>query len=516
MKLQLRPYQIEGIQQLSEGFASGYSSQIFQLATGGGKTITFSAIASRFIQKSSRKVVIAVNREELLVQARQTLLKWFGIVAEVVAAGKRNIDFNAQVFVTMVETANRRLARKSDFFGDVGLLIIDECHLGNFSKLYCHFDNSLRIGVTATPISSSKKRPLKNEWESIVCGINISDLIASGNLMPNKTYHVKNMNRDSLKVSKGDFNERLMGNEFSTGKHIQNCFKAYQQFCNNEKTLVFNCNVDHSKLVNEYFSNKGVKSKHLDGSMPKKERREILQWFANTTDAVLNNVGVLTTGFDEPSIRNIIVNKSTMSLPLWLQMTGRGSRPAPGKEYFTIVDLGGNALVHGDWSDVRDWEAIFKDPVKSNSSSELGIAPTKDCPECQAIIHASASHCKHCGYKYESTIEYDKEELSFEVFVNNINVKDRIAYNEKNGNNEYATIHSIKATFIKEVRAQVDEMTDSIAYELLDAYLIKVAEWCKLRGKKFDEFHKRTPTDWLFKELKKYYGWEPQKLQLVL
>ena len=46
----------------------------------------------------------------------------------------------------------------------------------------------------------------------------------------------------------------------------------------------------------------------------------------------MNNVGILTTGFDCPNVEAIILNRATKSLSLYYQMIGRGSRIAENKE----------------------------------------------------------------------------------------------------------------------------------------------------------------------------------------
>jgi superfamily II DNA or RNA helicase len=53
----------------------------------------------------------------------------------------------------------------------------------------------------------------------------------------------------------------------------------------------------------------------------------------------LTSVGILTTGFDEPTVDTIILNRATKSLTLY-QMIGRGSRKLPNKDMFTVIDLG--------------------------------------------------------------------------------------------------------------------------------------------------------------------------------
>ena len=57
---------------------------------------------------------------------------------------------------------------------------------------------------------------------------------------------------------------------------------------------------------------------------------------------VMINAGILTTGFNFPALQTVQVLRATVSVPLWLQIIGRGSRIYPGKEYFNILDHGRN------------------------------------------------------------------------------------------------------------------------------------------------------------------------------
>ena len=87
-----------------------------------------------------------------------------------------------------------------------------------------------------------------------------------------------------------------------------------------------------------------------------------MAWFKNTPDAILTSVGILTTGFDEPTIESIIINRATKSMALYFQMIGRGSRVIDDKKEFSVVDLGNNMSRFGLWTDDVDWQLIFKNP----------------------------------------------------------------------------------------------------------------------------------------------------------
>src|SRR6185295_11960533 len=78
--------------------------------------------------------------------------------------------------------------------------------------------------------------------------------------------------------------------------------------------------------------------------------------------AILTSVSILTTGFDEPTVESIILNRATKSLTLYFQMIGRGSRVLADKKEFMVIDLGNNLNRFGLWEAGVDWEAIFKNP----------------------------------------------------------------------------------------------------------------------------------------------------------
>jgi superfamily II DNA/RNA helicase len=106
----------------------------------------------------------------------------------------------------------------------------------------------------------------------------------------------------------------------------------------------------------------------ITGETEKKERAEILQKFKQEPDAIICNVGVLTAGFDEPTIETIILNRATKSLSLYLQMIGRGSRLSENKSNFTVIDLGKNTARHGQYTDFFDWQTYFKNGTKKENN----------------------------------------------------------------------------------------------------------------------------------------------------
>ena len=56
-------------------------------------------------------------------------------------------------------------------------MIIDEAHYNSFTKLFKFFSNSFVLGVTATPLSSNIELPMTDNYDELIVGESIQDLI---------------------------------------------------------------------------------------------------------------------------------------------------------------------------------------------------------------------------------------------------------------------------------------------------------------------------------------------------
>ena len=471
---------------------------VAQLATGGGKTVCFAEICDRYCARSSQDILILVHREELLTQAAKAIR----LPVQKVVAGMKTIP-PARVYVAMVESAHKRL----HLFENIGMVIVDECHIGNFTKVIDHFKEQYIIGFTATPLAAKKTNPLRNYFDDIVCGIDIPDLIEQGFLAPEQTYSSSSIvERAKLKMKAGEFDASQMGAMYKEPKYIDTTIKAYQKHSLGRKTIIFNCNVEHSQAVNAAFIEAGFNSRHLDATST--DRVETLEWFANTPDAILNNIGIATTGFDQPDIETVIVNKATASMPLWLQMCGRGARPHPIKLAFTIIDLGGNCLTHGSWAASRNWENIFHNPKKPGA----GVAPVKECPKCAALLHTSKMVCdaKHlgmlfpCGHIFPKKIVLDQGIEDFILMTDSVDIKKLIQMNEhhKEYRSLFVAIEHVALLAkknIKKINADnylyIKKKNDEIA-----------RLWCKEKNRKYNRFHINLADEKLKTTLKTIYN----------
>ena len=336
---------------------------LYQLPTGGGKTVIFSEIVRRYIETRKKKVVVLTHRIELCAQT-SNMLSEFNVKNKIINSSVKELDDQEDYmcFVAMVETLNNRLNDDKVELREIGMVIIDEAHYNSFRKLFKFFKGCFILGVTATPLSSNMKLPMKDKYHELITGDTINSLIDKGFLAKPVTY-TYDVGLGSLKIGmNGDYTVKSSEDLYGNSMMQEKLLKAYEERAKGNKTLIFNNGINTSVQVYETFRHEGYPIRHLDNTNSKQERSDILEWFKNTDDAILTSVSILTTGFDEPTVETVILNRATKSLTLYFQMIGRASRILPNKREFSIIDLGNNTARFGLWNSGVNWQAIFRNP----------------------------------------------------------------------------------------------------------------------------------------------------------
>lgn len=364
-KKELYGYQKGDIDKIFERLDNAPSDYhlLYQLPTGGGKTVIFSEIVRRYLKQYNKKVVVLTHRIELCKQTSK-MLKGFEVKNKIINSKIKELPDQEEYscFVAMVETLKNRLNDEKLRIDNVGLVIIDEAHYNSFRKLFSQFKKAFILGVTATPLSSNIKLPMHQNYDELIVGDTIQSLIDKGFLAKAITYSY-DVGLTSLKVGiNGDYTIKSSDDLYMNMVMQEKLLHAYTEKSLGKKTLIFNNGINTSIYVYDTFREAGYTIRHLDNNTSADDRKDILQWFKKTPDAILTSVGILTTGFDEPTVESIILNRATKSLTLYFQMIGRGSRKLALKDNFTVIDLGNNALRFGLWNEPVDWQHIFKSP----------------------------------------------------------------------------------------------------------------------------------------------------------
>lgn len=374
-------------------------------ATGSGKTKCFIYLAKRAMEKGFT-VLILTEASKIYDQLTEELH-----AGNINAQKKDGNILPGHIYIAMAQTLVRRPKMVAAFqnFGQQVLIINDEAHIGTATKLINQLllNNPLLIGFTATP--DFKFAPhLPELYKAIVVGPQPDELVNDGFLSPYRHYARVLADFSGLKVKGGEYTEASQEQVFESKKVYDGLIKDLGEVPF-KKAVVFTASIKHCDDVYNRLHEAGFNAIAIHSKAPD-PGYHMSRYMSDTPGApnICVSVGILTKGWDFPAVDLVILNRATTSLPLYLQMIGRGSRTAHGKGLFTVLDYGGNYERHGLWDAEIPWADKWNKKPKKKEGS---VAPVKHCQECDYINPASVSVCKNCGFTFPApTVEPDSAE----------------------------------------------------------------------------------------------------------
>ena len=420
MKINLREYQQEGVQNIRLSYMQGKKSVLYVLPTGGGKTVIFSHIAEQAAIKGNR-VCILVHRSELVDQSSESLSK-IGVEHGVITAGKE-LDLSKTVQVASVFTLVRRLHLiPADFFG---LIVVDEAHhavAGSWKKTIDHFLKAKVLGVTATPERLDGKG-LGNYFQEMIIGEDTAWLTANNYLAPAKVFAPPNkLDKTTLGKRGGDYRMEEAENQMQQGGIMGDAVTHYEKHIHPATAIAFCCTIAHAEAVAKAFNDAGINSTSLTGDNCK-DRKDTIKKLATGEIKVLTSCQIISEGTDVPTVGGAILLRPTQSLSLYLQQVGRCLRPAKGKQYAIINDHVGNSITHGLPNQPRDWSLDGKkvrDKVKA--------PPLKVCDACFAVNPIGVKECVDCGHPFEVEERKGFKRIDGDLVERTLKVNDYVEY----------------------------------------------------------------------------------------
>jgi len=411
--VQLRPYQQEAVEAIYRHLRTRDDNPCVVLPTGTGKSLVLGQVATDAVQQWNGRVLVLAHVRELLEQNADKIRRLCPeIDIGVYSAGLRSRDTDNPVIVAGIQSVYRRACE----LGPFDVAIVDEAHLipPDGEGMYRTFLGEARVvnprlrivGLTATPFRLQGGlicRP-ENLLNHVCYEAGIREMIVQGYLAPLRTRGGRSKaDLGSLHVRGGEFIASEIEAAMDTATLVlEACREIVDLTRDRGAVLVFASGVDHCRHVAAEISRlSGQECGVVTGDTPSAERVELLARFrgAPVQEGLferkpplkyLANVNVLTTGFDATNVDCVVLLRPTNSPGLYVQMVGRGTRLHPGKADCLVLDFGGNVLRHGpvDAIAVRD------------DGGGQGQAPAKECPQCQALIHAAYQTCPQCGYAF--------------------------------------------------------------------------------------------------------------------
>lgn len=398
----LRPYQCDAVDAVWNHIATSDTNPAVVLPTGSGKTHVIAEICRSAVQDWRGRVIVVAHVKELLEQAAGKLRAVApDLPVGVFSAGLGRRDLGYAVTIAGIQSVYQR----AHDLGPLDLVIVDEAHLipPDGEGMYRRFladardlcDHQRVIGLTATPyrMKSGTICGPDSMLHEVCFEAGVRELIVQGYLCPLKSRAGKAVaDTSDIHMRGGEFAQGDLEDRMDEDGLVEAaCAEVLEATVDRRSVLLFCSGVRHGEHVVRVLREKhGVECGFVEGGTPAKERDALIARFKSGDLKYLANVNVLTTGFDAPNVDCVAMLRPTMSPGLYYQMVGRGFRLAEGKTDCLVLDFGGNVLRHGPVDAIR----------LADTKDASGEAPAKQCPECDALIHAAYAVCPECGHKF--------------------------------------------------------------------------------------------------------------------
>jgi superfamily II DNA or RNA helicase len=279
------------------------------------------------------------------------------------------------------------------------LIIIDEAHDARqtgkkYSKLFDTYQNSPKIGFTATPYGDNSL------VDDIVCPITALELMERGFLVPVRAYAPSIIDVSQVKLSStGDYNKKDLFKASSKSEIIGDFVRDWKLYSKGRPTLLFAVNIQHAEMISKAFNDEGIPSNFGHSGTNSSARKKMMKGLVDGKIKVLCNVNIFSTGVDLPEVGCIQVCRPTQSIIWHLQCLGRGLRPAPTKDNCIIIDNAGNLLRHG--SPYMERKVTLGKPDKKRVELDDSDIDLKVCKKCFYIYENKTLQCPSCGHMNE-------------------------------------------------------------------------------------------------------------------
>ena len=341
-----------------------HSSILYQLPTGGGKTVVINTIIENFLDE---KILILVHRQEIIFQIRDRL-KARGVDVGVLIGGYEE-NTNADILIASVLTVARDTRLQGILDRNFDRLIIDEAHhccSDSYIKVITSFKqynpNYKLLGVTATPYRKDGKK-LSNLFDVLIKGPTYSELRKDGYLADYVCYAAKLDNLKDLDASGGDYKISSLSKYMRAPALINKAVEMYRRNGKGKQMLVFCVDKKHSLQVKQAYIDAGfTRIAHIDSDTPDEERKQINQDYRDGNIDIITSVQTLTEGVDLPETGVVQLVRPTMSIVLYLQMIGRGTRLKSDGSKLIVLDCSNCSYEHGLLDSNFEWSLNNKEP----------------------------------------------------------------------------------------------------------------------------------------------------------
>ena len=398
----LRPYQRAAINALYQYFHTKAGNPVLVLPTGAGKSLTMAAFIQEAIEQyPTTRMLLLTHVRELIEQDAQAIIRYWPQAPIGIWSAGLGKKVKHQITVAGIQSIHKMPAK----FGGTDLVIIDEAHLlsKNSDTMYGRFLFGLRqhnpllkvIGLTATPYRLDSGLLIEGEhrvFTDIAYEVNVGDLIKDDWLCPLVARSgATKADLSDVHTRGGEFVANELQQAMDQDYLIEGALDEVARYAHDRNHILGFCaGVEHAAHCAEASRARDWTADYVTGDMALGVRDAKIKAFKQGRTRILFNAMLLTTGFDAPHIDCIVMLRPTKSTGLYVQIMGRGLRKHPSKKNTLILDFAGNVERHGPIDQI-------KVKRKADKGEGLSVAPVKECPNCQALVHAGVRECPQCG-----------------------------------------------------------------------------------------------------------------------
>ncbi len=389
---QLFEYQRQVKVKIVEQLLANQSRFIVQMPTGSGKTKTAMEALLAFnkqkeLLNSGLSYLWVAHTEELCEQAIETVTKIWrqtqqGELRIIRYYGGHNPGVEELHGSFIFSSYQKLCSKNSDAFVEImsnscKVIVIDEAHKA-LARTYRAMlekiteNGSTLVGLTATPGRTSKEILPNSEFSLMfnrkiimpefdtnpILALRAMGILSTLDLIVLESNQNLLSPLSSSNEEEPDYSqEQLRSLWMNSERNLLILETIKQEVANKNPCLVFTCSVEHNVILSSALNYHGIPAKFVDSGQKKSQRREIISDFKSGEFDVLLNYGVLTTGFDAPRIKTVIITRPTTSIVLYSQMIGRGLRGkrVGGNDTCRIIDIRDNLEDFGPIEDIYDF-----------------------------------------------------------------------------------------------------------------------------------------------------------------
>lgn len=425
----LRDYQDFAYPAWLKWIRAGKGDPLLLYPTGVGKSVILADIQMQALREWPQLRTMTMTHSKQLVRQDHMKLKEFWPMAPVgiYCDGLNKKEHWLPITIGSIQSCHNL----ASLFGHIDLFFIDEAHLISLKEasMYRKFIKELRVinpnmvvtGLTATGWRGGQGWLWEGEGALFsgaavdACSMNAFNwFLDQGYIIP--PHSAKNAfkyNMDGVSVQGGEYNQKEAEEAVNKPKLNERVvIAALEEFQNYHVGMTFGQGINHVVELSKLYNHYGCKACFVHSKMGGKEVDATVAAFLGGEYEMIVNNGILTTGFDDPRVDFMSIDRAMKSSQLWIQILGRGTRPlyAPGfdlrtregrlaaigastKHHFRVMDFAANIESLGPIND-----PVIPKPKGARRTP--GDAPIRICPNCGTYNHASVPACSHCGLEF--------------------------------------------------------------------------------------------------------------------